>query len=344
MKSEITEQTVAPNTARAAIKAHNASSHTLGLRSVAPHERVAYTEHTQAIHASLDPHGALEAMLCERIALTLWRLGRVTAYEAARVSEEYEAAQTALMLGSRFPDYYTAHKTQYPDEDLAKSQFYQMTPPHLLSAEATHWELKRTLEHATPLSTYREDSDHETDAEEALQVGEYLLSLAHAWKVESETLPSLETVHSDHWWRVRIELQEAGKLSDRKMLDLLGVTLERGEDPLDVLCEAEWTFEQFMMVINHLEKRPHVAKALWSRGVDMRNNGARAVAVVARVQTLKERAEASLPHIQSLDKIQRYEAHLERVLRTSLTQLEVWQARRRGEPTPLARLEVSVFE
>ena len=65
MSSEITEQTATQLTPRAAIKAHNASTHALGLRSVAPHEKAAYREHTQALHASLEPHGALEAMLYE---------------------------------------------------------------------------------------------------------------------------------------------------------------------------------------------------------------------------------------------------------------------------------------
>ena len=76
----------------------------------------------------------------------------------------------------------------------------------------------------------------------------------------------------------------------------------------------------------------------------MRNNGARALEVVYRVDTLKARAGAALPNSDDLDKIQRYEAHLERILKSALTQFEVWQARRRGETTPLARLEVSGLE
>ena len=126
MKAEITEQTETALTPRAAIKAHNASTHALGLRSVAPHEKDAYREHTKALHASLEPHGALEAMLCERIALTLWRLGRVMAYEAARVGEEFEAEHTVLLLGGRSPDGYEAFKTQFPDEDPSKTQLHQL--------------------------------------------------------------------------------------------------------------------------------------------------------------------------------------------------------------------------
>ena len=344
MSSEITEQTETALTPRAAVKAHNASTHALGLRSVAPHEKAAYREHTEALHASLEPHGALENLLCERIALTLWRLGRVMAYEAARVGEEFEAEHTALLLGSRHPDGYSALKAQYPKEDPLKTGLHQMTPPHLLGPEAAHWELKRTLEHATALGTYGEHSEQRERAQEMLEVGEYLLSLAHAWKVGSDNLPSLERVNRDHWWRISSELQTAGKLSDKKIVQLIGLTLEPGDAPGDIMYEVEWTPEQFTAVLTYLKKRPGVRDALWSKGLEMRSNGARAVEVVSRVDTLKERAGATLPHTHNLEKIQRYEAHLERILKSALNQLEVWQARRRGEATPLARLEVSGFE
>ena len=44
----------------------------------------------------------------------------------------------------------------------------------------------------------------------------------------------------------------------------------------------------------------------------------------------------------TIDHIIRYEAHLSRQLNSTLHELEALQARRRGEPTPLARLDVSV--
>jgi len=258
--------------------------------------------------------------------------------------EEFEEQHSALLLGSRHPDAYTAVKAQHPDENLVKTHLNQITPPHLLGPEAARWELKRTLEHATALSTYGGTSEHREQAREALEVGEYLLSLAHAWKVGIETLPSLETVGRDHGWRISSELQTAGKLSDKKTLQIIGVTLEPGETPHDAICEVQWTPEQFTALLTYLKKRPGVRDALWSKGLDLRNNGARALEVVSRVDTLKERARAALPHTQTLDKIQRYETHLERILKSALNQLEVWQAGRRGEATPLARLEVSGLE
>jgi hypothetical protein len=47
-----------------------------------------------------------------------------------------------------------------------------------------------------------------------------------------------------------------------------------------------------------------------------------------------------LPQGPALDGILRYEAHLSRLLVRDLTQLEVAQAPRRGESTPLARLDI----
>lgn len=42
-----------------------------------------------------------------------------------------------------------------------------------------------------------------------------------------------------------------------------------------------------------------------------------------------------------IDHIQRYEAHLHRIFLKDLHELEAVQARRRGDPTPLARVEIN---
>ena len=48
-----------------------------------------------------------------------------------------------------------------------------------------------------------------------------------------------------------------------------------------------------------------------------------------------------LPTGAVLDKIMRYEAHLHRLYTQTLHELEALQARRRGQPAPLARLDIS---
>ena len=54
----------------------------------------------------------------------------------------------------------------------------------------------------------------------------------------------------------------------------------------------------------------------------------------------KGSSDFRLPDLNELDKIMRYEAHLSRQLYQAKHELEVLQKQRRGEPTPLARLDV----
>jgi len=56
----------------------------------------------------------------------------------------------------------------------------------------------------------------------------------------------------------------------------------------------------------------------------------------------KGREEFRLPLSNELDKIMRYEAHLSRQLYQAKHELEALQQQRRGEATPLARLDVNV--
>ncbi len=48
----------------------------------------------------------------------------------------------------------------------------------------------------------------------------------------------------------------------------------------------------------------------------------------------------AMPGPEALEKLQRYESHLERCLYRALHELEAQQERRKGNPAPLARLEV----
>ena len=59
----------------------------------------------------------------------------------------------------------------------------------------------------------------------------------------------------------------------------------------------------------------------------------------AQVAKLQERRV--VPDTRDLDKIMRYEAHLHRQCLQTLHELEAFQARRRGEQTHLARLDIS---
>jgi hypothetical protein len=53
------------------------------------------------------------------------------------------------------------------------------------------------------------------------------------------------------------------------------------------------------------------------------------------------RLDRIFPMSDSLERVQKYEAHLHRIFLKDLHELEALQARRRGEATPLARVEVN---
>jgi hypothetical protein len=59
-----------------------------------------------------------------------------------------------------------------------------------------------------------------------------------------------------------------------------------------------------------------------------------------KAQVERKRHEQLLPPSKTLEKVARYEAHLSRELHWALHELEAMQARRQGQPAPLARVEV----
>jgi hypothetical protein len=63
---------------------------------------------------------------------------------------------------------------------------------------------------------------------------------------------------------------------------------------------------------------------------------------IAKLKEKRQRARSLrlLPGVENLAKIQRYEAHLHRQMIQTMHELEALQSRRRGEPTPLARIDV----
>ncbi len=79
-----------------------------------------------------------------------------------------------------------------------------------------------------------------------------------------------------------------------------------------------------------------VATALWR----LRRVLAYEAAAIAERQHLAAASARLLPHPLDIDKIIRYEAHLNRLLYQALHQLEAMRAERHGQPTPLLRVDV----
>ncbi len=79
-----------------------------------------------------------------------------------------------------------------------------------------------------------------------------------------------------------------------------------------------------------------VASALWR----LHRVTAYEEAAIAERQHLAMASARLLPHPLDIDKIGRYEAHLSRQLYQALHELESMRAERRGQPTPLLRVDV----
>jgi hypothetical protein len=62
-----------------------------------------------------------------------------------------------------------------------------------------------------------------------------------------------------------------------------------------------------------------------------------------RARVERERRERLLPSEKEMERLSRYEAHLSRELYKALHELEALQARRRGQPAPLARLDITAL-
>ncbi len=79
-----------------------------------------------------------------------------------------------------------------------------------------------------------------------------------------------------------------------------------------------------------------VATALWR----LRRVTAYEAAAIAERQHLATPSARLLPHPLDIDKVIRFEAHLNRQLYQALHQLEAMRAERRGQSTPLLRVDV----
>jgi hypothetical protein len=79
-----------------------------------------------------------------------------------------------------------------------------------------------------------------------------------------------------------------------------------------------------------------VATTLWR----LRRVAAYETAAIAERQHLATASARLLPHPLDIDKVIRFEAHLNRQVYQALHQLEAMRAERRGQPTPLLRVDV----
>jgi hypothetical protein len=290
---------------------------------ILPHEEQDWRQHFEAIYETLQPETLLEEKLAERIALTLWRLRRVANWEVSLIADARERARevtalrlplTRLVLGSSPVRRQAAALSlirhcltgarDVEEEDTSAHEGSDLIGVDEHVAEAQdRIELRRAEAAALERVLAALDDDLASLDDDAAAVAGAALIDA----LEPEQLAVLA-----ERWGISLEEVEEIELTAADLPALLGfVGLERARTVLET---ARRKAQLDLMVLEQALEAYH--------------------------QATEERQARARPDFEELGKLQRYEAHLERVLYRALHELEALQARRRGTAPPLARLEV----
>lgn len=294
-----------------AVSKLNPLKHGAFLQAVLPHERAAYQTHRTGIVESFKPVGFLEEALAERVALLLWRLGRVQRWEAAEVGREHRMALDAVTAKGDLTFTTTSVDYNWRPTTLSEALWVLEQEGIAPGPEAVEAALEQAERYsrkgfrfyriaATPDLVVAVTGLNETDALEAGNClhealnehsPEAALSEVYEWDGEPEELPGLMA----------------------RILRVVDVDKVRS------------AFAAETSVAKIRERRLTTA--------------------VRRYEILAgEAQERTMPSANVLDKVQRYEAHLERGFYKALHELEAMQDRRQGKPAPLGRLQMHGVE
>jgi hypothetical protein len=278
---------------------------------ILPHERTAWKRHLEAVRAELQPVGPVEEALVERIALALWRLRRVADWEAGLLADARDRAREAYGLGDYLlPDSPPDHR--------------QAAAVNLLRQAMKHWPitpLAKSFEVAEVARGYvASERERIADLERALAALDDPAQLA-ALDGDAVGMAAVALIDA-------LDEQEKAELAARW-----------GVDP-DEVEEIEPTTGDFSILLDLVGIEE--ARAVLERELHATQQNVALVeeALAAYHQATAERQARARPDLDELGKLQRYEAHLERMLYRALHELEALQARRRGEAAPLGRIEV----
>ena len=316
--SEITEQTQAQPVTGEVLppegdaRALNAQTHGMTSEQVPPHERPAYLQHIQAVRASSGARGYLQERLADRAALALWRLDRVARYEPAQVSaglrralQEVEAGHTGGAAGT-------------------VTQAFQA-----LSA--------LTYEHSAALRAAPELAETKAVEREALA------QVLEGWAAGGSAEVQDENAAFE-LGEVLCEALKVGKATGRELVGaMLGRPPRRGE--AQSVEDGNWDFEpgEVPGLLRFAREKwggmaPHILGSLAQRQ-RMKAEAIRTAQREAGAALGDALAVAELPPVQVLEKVTRYEAHLERVLYRALHDLEALRREAEGkESTPPVRV------
>jgi hypothetical protein len=277
----------------------NALRHGLrAVRTVVPGEDPDEWEtHRAAVVEDLKPAGPLELALAEQVAAKLWRLGRVVCYEADLITIS-QARDEVLQ----------AHEKAIPHSGSRFSDLDRTDIPNFEDVKTARGAVKR--------------------AEEKLQ----------EWEVALRVLEALD------------QRQDADLFSKEEwpVYDALKEDLELGEDQANKVFKSEaenFAVRHARAMLKMRGDAEEVRKgmvAYWrdEKIPELRGKTAKAKKVLKSILRRYEaaldrlRQARGLPDEAALDKIQRYEAHLERGLHKALERLQALQEARGAIPSP----------
>lgn len=291
-------------------RALNASTHGLTAEHIPPSEREGYAQHAQQVRAATGAQNYLEQRLSDRAALALWRLDRVARYEQAQAGNMRRAAQVQISEGATYgpAQYVTAAYARLSD------LIGYMTPEQLRDAQEVESEARDLDRYAAHLTRWAQGGSAEgLDENDAAGLG-----MTVFFALADNTSPAF---------------------SERNLAAaMLGRTPKRSE--VEALKESNWEFEP-----SDLPGMVEYARALWGNRAGVRlellaekesEKAAQIRAAFSEAQAAERDAlaVAALPPGEVLDKVTRYEAHLERVLYRALHDLEAARLGREGKESP----------
>lgn len=350
-KAETAKRTGGPKSEDGkAASALNAIKHGIRSKTILPSERDAYETHFQALKESLQPQGYLEERLSERVSLTLWRLRRLELWEAAMLSEQQRRAQEQNL-----------HRRNTLDavlNTLGRRRQLSCEPVDSLELGETLQELER-LAYDRPHQILKDWPLYAADAQGRLAAGAALEafynpkegSSGEQPRISAKTLKALPEEARHQLGRVlKTQLDEWEVSAEDACRAILGKACrpediggwetddwewEAGEMP------SLWRFYREQHQLHgDVTTTPHLSA--YRAGGELKRQAERLLALGDRARLLLAEAGAGALMLSDHEaqKLQRYEAHLERVLYRALHELEAMQERRSGGQAPLARLEV----
>lgn len=270
-------------------------------------ERAGYEQHVQAVRASSGASGYLQERLADRAALALWRLERVTRYEAAQVSARQRQTRLELEAGEKYGPAGAALKAF---ERVAKLGYesvdvYQREP-ETAEKDARDWEQEADALHTWGTGGSVEGLESNDNLCNSL--GLILYKTLETIKVSSGQMVSAMTGRKAKPSEVEALDNWNWDFSPADVLALVGVLMARELGGTILIADA---------------------RSLRKKAASIRAAVAEAVGAEHDAQEL-----ALIPEDAVLNKVMRYEAHLERVLYRSLHDLEALRREGEGKPTP----------